>query len=169
MVADHAVREAREQRTLRIVAISFFALAAYVTLRAARTLTGTGEVERSIPGIVLAALSLAVMPFQTSPRSNAPSLDSAMAPHLLCRISSRAPALSCTDSSARLAPHLSPQRIRCASPAGRATNGPPGTHSLRVLVRPGLRVLAARRLHLHPLNAEKFTQILLTLGVSRAG
>ncbi|MER5346929.1 MerR family DNA-binding protein [Streptomyces mirabilis] len=53
-----------------------------------------------------------------SPRSKAPSLDSEKAPHLLCRISSRAPALSCTESSVRLAPHLSPQRIRCAPPAG---------------------------------------------------
>ncbi|MFD5097431.1 cation transporter [Streptomyces albidochromogenes] len=61
--ADHAVREAREQRTLRIIAVSFFALAAYVTVDAARALTGTGEAERSIPGIVIAALSLAIMPF----------------------------------------------------------------------------------------------------------
>ncbi|WP_086769637.1 cation transporter [Streptomyces bobili] len=60
---DHAVREAREQRTLRIIAISFFALAAYVSVDAVRALLGTGEAERSIPGIVIAALSLAIMPF----------------------------------------------------------------------------------------------------------
>ncbi|QKW08312.1 cation transporter [Streptomyces sp. NA04227] len=60
---DHAAREAREQRTLRIIAVSFFALAAYVTFDAARALTGTGEAERSVLGIVIAALSLAVMPF----------------------------------------------------------------------------------------------------------
>ena len=60
---EHAVREAREKTALRIIAISFFALAVYVTVDAARALTGTGEAERSIPGIVLAALSLAVMPF----------------------------------------------------------------------------------------------------------
>ncbi|MFJ8585746.1 cation transporter [Streptomyces sp. NPDC093595] len=61
--SDHAVREAREQRTLRIIAVSFFALAAYVTVDAVRALTSTGEAERSMPGIVIAALSLAIMPF----------------------------------------------------------------------------------------------------------
>ncbi|AZS69845.1 cation transporter [Streptomyces lydicus] len=60
--ADHAVREAREKTTLRIIAISFFVLAAYVTAESLRTLAGTGEAETSLPGIVLAALSLAVMP-----------------------------------------------------------------------------------------------------------
>ncbi|WP_274561439.1 cation transporter [Streptomyces spiramyceticus] len=59
---DHAVREAREKTTLRIIAVSFFALATYVTFDAVRALAGTGEAERSVPGIVLAALSLAVMP-----------------------------------------------------------------------------------------------------------
>ncbi|OMI35629.1 cation efflux protein [Streptomyces sparsogenes DSM 40356] len=60
---EHAVREAREKTTLRIVAVSFFALAAYVSVDAVRALTGTGEADRSLPGIVLAALSLVVMPF----------------------------------------------------------------------------------------------------------
>ncbi|WP_405639555.1 cation transporter [Streptomyces sp. NBC_00019] len=60
---DHAVREAREHTTLRIISVSFFVLAAYVAIDAVRALTGTGEAERSLPGIVLAALSLAVMPF----------------------------------------------------------------------------------------------------------
>ncbi|WP_432095696.1 cation transporter [Streptomyces sp. bgisy100] len=69
--ADHAVREAREQRTLRIIAISFFALAAYVSVDAVRALTGTGEAERSIPGIVLAVLSLAVMPFLSAAQRKA--------------------------------------------------------------------------------------------------
>lgn len=59
---DHAVREIREKTTLRVIALSFFALAAYVTVDAARTLAGTGEAERSIPGIALAAMSLLVMP-----------------------------------------------------------------------------------------------------------
>lgn len=35
----------------------------FFLLDAVRALTGTGEAERSLPGIVLAALSLAVMPF----------------------------------------------------------------------------------------------------------
>ncbi|MFI8193870.1 cation transporter [Streptomyces sp. NPDC085946] len=61
--SDHAAREAREQRTLRIIAVSFFTLAAYVTFDAVRALTGTGEAERSFPGIVIATLSLAIMPF----------------------------------------------------------------------------------------------------------
>ena len=69
--ADHAIREAREQRTLRIIAISFFALAAYFTADAVRALTGTGEAERSIPSIVLAALSLAVMPFLSAAQRRA--------------------------------------------------------------------------------------------------
>jgi divalent metal cation (Fe/Co/Zn/Cd) transporter len=60
---DHAVREARERRTLRIIAVSFFALALYVGVDSVRALTGTGEADHSLPGIVLAALSLAVMPF----------------------------------------------------------------------------------------------------------
>ncbi|MFD5269031.1 cation transporter [Streptomyces sp. NPDC058335] len=60
---DHAARQAREQKTLRIISVSFFALAAYVTIDAVRALAGTGEADRSLPGIALAALSLAVMPF----------------------------------------------------------------------------------------------------------
>ncbi|MGZ3100689.1 cation transporter [Streptomyces sp. H72] len=60
---DHDLREAREKVTLRIIAVSFFALAAYVSFDAVRALAGTGEAERSILGIVIAALSLAIMPF----------------------------------------------------------------------------------------------------------
>ncbi|GHG99008.1 cation transporter [Streptomyces lanatus] len=69
--ADHAVREAREKTTLRIIAVSFFALAAYVTVDAVRALAGTGEADRSIPGIVLAALSLLVMPFLSAAQRRA--------------------------------------------------------------------------------------------------
>ncbi|MEU0633030.1 cation transporter [Streptomyces sp. NPDC005989] len=68
---DHAVREAREHRTLRIIAVSFFALAAYVTFDAVRALIGTGEADRSIPGIVIAALSLAIMPFLSAAQRRA--------------------------------------------------------------------------------------------------
>lgn len=68
---DHAVRQAREQRTLRIIAVSFFALAAYVTVDAVRALAGTDEAEGSIPGIVIAALSLAVMPFLSAAQRRA--------------------------------------------------------------------------------------------------
>jgi divalent metal cation (Fe/Co/Zn/Cd) transporter len=59
---DHTSIERRERRALRIIAISFFALAAYVTVDAIRTLTGAGHAEHSTAGLVLAALSLAVMP-----------------------------------------------------------------------------------------------------------
>ncbi|MEU3851103.1 cation transporter [Streptomyces sp. NPDC029554] len=68
---DHDVRQAREQRTLRIIAVSFFVLAAYVAVDAVRALTGTGEAERSVPGIVIAALSLAVMPFLSAAQRRA--------------------------------------------------------------------------------------------------
>ncbi|MFF8608837.1 cation transporter [Streptomyces sp. NPDC015346] len=68
---DHAVRQAREKTTLRIIAVSFFALAAYVTLDAVRALTGAGEAGHSTPGIVIAALSLLVMPFLSAAQRKA--------------------------------------------------------------------------------------------------
>ncbi|MDR6555783.1 divalent metal cation (Fe/Co/Zn/Cd) transporter [Arthrobacter pascens] len=54
--------EGREHLTLRIIAVSFFALAAFVTVDAVRALTGGEEAEHSTPGILIAALSLAIMP-----------------------------------------------------------------------------------------------------------
>nr|WP_306919527.1 MULTISPECIES: cation transporter [unclassified Arthrobacter] len=54
--------ERREHLTLRLIAISFFALAAFVTVDSIRSLTGGGEAQHSTPGIVIAALSLAIMP-----------------------------------------------------------------------------------------------------------
>lgn len=54
--------ERREHLTLRIIAVSFFALAAFVTVDAVRALTGGEEAQHSTPGIVIAALSLASMP-----------------------------------------------------------------------------------------------------------
>ncbi|MGA5448949.1 cation transporter [Streptomyces umbrinus] len=68
---DHSIREARECRTLRIISVSFFALAAYVAIDAVRALAGTGEADRSLPGIVIAALSLAVMPFLSAAQRRA--------------------------------------------------------------------------------------------------
>jgi divalent metal cation (Fe/Co/Zn/Cd) transporter len=59
---DHAAREAREKKTLRIIAISFYILAFYVVVDSVRTLTGSGAAHHSVPGIVLAALSLVIMP-----------------------------------------------------------------------------------------------------------
>lgn len=54
--------EARERVALRAIAVSFFALAAYVTVESVRSLLGAGEPRPSTVGIVLAAVSLVVMP-----------------------------------------------------------------------------------------------------------
>ena len=54
--------EARERAALRITAVSFFALAAYVTVESARALLGAVEAAPSTVGIVLAAVSLLAMP-----------------------------------------------------------------------------------------------------------
>jgi divalent metal cation (Fe/Co/Zn/Cd) transporter len=53
----------RERTTLRLIAFSFFALAAYVTVESIRALLGAAEAEHSPVGIGLASLSLLVMPF----------------------------------------------------------------------------------------------------------
>ncbi|MCU1405756.1 MAG: Cation efflux family protein [Glaciihabitans sp.] len=55
--------EKREKVALRVIAWSFFGLAAYVIIDAALSLFGLREAEHSTVGIVLAAVSLAVMPF----------------------------------------------------------------------------------------------------------
>jgi len=52
----------RERVALRLIAVSFFGLALFVTIDAARALLGASEPEHSPVGIVLAAVSLAVMP-----------------------------------------------------------------------------------------------------------
>ena len=54
--------ERREHLTLRIIALSFFTLAAFVSAEAIRSLAGGEAAEHSVPGIVIAAVSLAVMP-----------------------------------------------------------------------------------------------------------
>lgn len=59
---SHHTPDDREERALRIVAYSFFALAAYVTLDAVLSLTGTRDVAHSSLGIGIATLSLLVMP-----------------------------------------------------------------------------------------------------------
>ena len=55
--------EKREKVALRVIAVSFFGLAAYVSVDATLSLTGLRDPEHSTVGIVLAALSLLVMPF----------------------------------------------------------------------------------------------------------
>ncbi|CAM4175156.1 cation transporter [Nocardiopsis rhodophaea] len=57
---DH---ETRERVTLRVIAVSFFALAAYVTWDSLSGLVGADRADHSTIGLVLAALSLLVMPF----------------------------------------------------------------------------------------------------------
>ncbi|MER5703636.1 cation transporter [Micromonospora sp. NPDC002296] len=54
--------EAREKVALRVIAVSFFALAAYVTVESVRALASDGQAEHSTVGLVLAALSLLIMP-----------------------------------------------------------------------------------------------------------
>ena len=59
---DAAVRAARERRALRVVALSFAALALYVGVASGAALLRGSEADPSRTGIVLAAVSLAVMP-----------------------------------------------------------------------------------------------------------
>ena len=51
-----------EKPTLRVIAIAFFALAAYVTVSSVLSLTGASEIQHSPLGIALTALSVIVMP-----------------------------------------------------------------------------------------------------------
>lgn len=54
--------ERREKAALRFIALSFFALAAYVSIESVLSLSGSSEARPSPVGIGLAAVSLAVMP-----------------------------------------------------------------------------------------------------------
>ncbi|MEH3034171.1 MAG: cation transporter [Aeromicrobium erythreum] len=54
--------EARERTALRLMALSFLALAAYVTFESVSALVGDHDPDHSTVGVVLAAVSLAVMP-----------------------------------------------------------------------------------------------------------
>jgi len=60
--ADYARRERIEQRALRIVGWSFLLLAAYVSCDAGKSLLLKQPPEVSIVGVIIAALSLVVMP-----------------------------------------------------------------------------------------------------------
>lgn len=60
--ADGSVRQRVEERALRIVGASFLLLAAYVAFDAVNAIIRREPPEESIVGIVLAAVSLAVMP-----------------------------------------------------------------------------------------------------------
>jgi divalent metal cation (Fe/Co/Zn/Cd) transporter len=56
------IPEARERVALRLIAVSFFALAAWVTVDATRSLLGADQAEASPAGIAVAATSVVVMP-----------------------------------------------------------------------------------------------------------
>lgn len=64
MAADRDIeaRERNEKRALRIVGASFLALALYLTAESLADLVGRHAPEQSLPGIIVAAVSLVVMP-----------------------------------------------------------------------------------------------------------
>ena len=59
----HRLPESRERQALRLMAFSFFALAAYVAFESVRALVVGGEPDASPVGIGLATASLIIMPF----------------------------------------------------------------------------------------------------------
>ncbi|MBI4943200.1 MAG: cation transporter [Actinobacteria bacterium] len=59
----HPLPQSRERQALRFIAVSFFALAGYVTVESVRTLATGHAADRSYVGMGLAVASLAVMPF----------------------------------------------------------------------------------------------------------
>jgi divalent metal cation (Fe/Co/Zn/Cd) transporter len=74
---DH---ERRERTALRIIAVSFFALAGYVSVESVRALFGADRADHSTIGLILAAVSLAVMPvLSTAQRRAGRELGSASA------------------------------------------------------------------------------------------
>lgn len=60
--ADARMRRRSERLARRIIGGCFLALAAYIAWEAAESLAGRTAPERSVPGIVLACVSLVVMP-----------------------------------------------------------------------------------------------------------
>ncbi len=59
----HRLPQSREQQALRLMALSFFALAAYISVESVRALLGDEDPDASPVGIGLAVTSLVVMPF----------------------------------------------------------------------------------------------------------
>lgn len=59
----HRLPETRERRALRLIALSFFALAGYVAQDSVRGLVSGADPDASPVGIVLACVSLVAMPF----------------------------------------------------------------------------------------------------------
>jgi divalent metal cation (Fe/Co/Zn/Cd) transporter len=86
----HGTDAERERRALRLIALSFFALAAYVTAQAGWDLLSRNEPATSRVGIGLAAVSLVVMPVlalakrRTGRRMGSPTLVADAAETQLC-------------------------------------------------------------------------------------
>ncbi|HEX3827225.1 MAG TPA: cation transporter [Sporichthyaceae bacterium] len=59
---DRERRAARERVALRVIAVSFLVLACWITLEAVHALTGGEAAKPSLPGLLLAAASLLMMP-----------------------------------------------------------------------------------------------------------
>lgn len=59
----HRLPETRERQALRLIGVSFLALAAWVGFESVRTLLGNHEAEPSLVGVAIAAASVVVMPF----------------------------------------------------------------------------------------------------------
>jgi divalent metal cation (Fe/Co/Zn/Cd) transporter len=66
--ADVRKRERNEKLSLRIVGVCFLALAAYLGYESISDLVGRKAPEHSIPGIILASVSLVVMPLLSRER-----------------------------------------------------------------------------------------------------
>jgi hypothetical protein len=56
------IRRPREKVAVRVIAVSFFTLAAYLTVESTRALLGGADAHHSPVGLILAALSLLIMP-----------------------------------------------------------------------------------------------------------
>jgi len=68
--ADVQRREGNERRALKVVGACFLALATYITYESATDLWSRKAPEHSIPGIILACVSLTVMPLLSRAKRN---------------------------------------------------------------------------------------------------
>jgi divalent metal cation (Fe/Co/Zn/Cd) transporter len=59
---SRASSESAERRAQKLIGVSFYAIALYVTVEAVRSLAGGGHPDVSVVGIVLSAVTLATMP-----------------------------------------------------------------------------------------------------------
>ncbi len=116
--------EERERKALKAIAVTFFVLATYVVFEAARDLFfADGEADESTVGIVLAALSLAVMPTlavakrRTAVALGSPTLRADAQETFLCAwLVRRAPRRPRPQRSPRLVVGRLPRRARHRRP-----------------------------------------------------